>query len=87
MGCKRTLSANSWFNWCGETDMGQTLPALCVECGGNFELMKEEEVLQREIVRDENTAYEENWERENPEEAKIKNFESIVKYIYGIDKK
>lgn len=37
-GCKKTLARGEWFARCGDTDMGQTLPALCTECGGNFQL-------------------------------------------------
>ena len=36
MGCKRKLAPGQWWNFCGETDMGQTLPALCTECGGSY---------------------------------------------------
>lgn len=39
MGCGQELAPGQWFNYCGETDMGQSLPALCVECGGKFKLM------------------------------------------------
>lgn len=33
-GCRRNLAPGQWWNFCGETDMGQTLPFLCTECGG-----------------------------------------------------
>lgn len=36
MGCKRKLAYGQWWSFCGETDMGQTVPALCTECGGEF---------------------------------------------------
>jgi hypothetical protein len=34
-GC-RTPIVDDWWNFCGETDMGQTAPVLCTECGGTF---------------------------------------------------
>ena len=37
-GCGRELRDDQWFLWCGETDMGQTAPALCTECGGEYVL-------------------------------------------------
>ena len=39
-GCGRKLAQPSWWNFCGETDMGQTAPALCEECGGPYVLME-----------------------------------------------
>lgn len=36
-GCKRPI-VDSWWKFCGETDMGQTAGVLCVECGGNYVL-------------------------------------------------
>ena len=42
-GCKRKLEEGQYFWWCGETDMGQSMPALCTECGGNFKLAKNED--------------------------------------------
>jgi hypothetical protein len=38
MGCKRKLANGQWWKFCGETDMGQSLPALCIECGGEHML-------------------------------------------------
>lgn len=38
MTCGRQLAPGQWFNFCGETDMGQTAPALCTQCGGPFKL-------------------------------------------------
>ena len=35
-GCNATLTPGQWWRFCGETDMGQTLPALCTECGGSY---------------------------------------------------
>ena len=37
-GCRRKLAAGQWWGFCGETDMGQTMPVLCTECGGNYKL-------------------------------------------------
>lgn len=37
-GCKKRLAEEQWFRFCGETDMGQTAPALCTECGGEYKL-------------------------------------------------
>ena len=31
-GCKAKLAPDQWWNFCGETDMGQTLPVLCEMC-------------------------------------------------------
>lgn len=39
-GCGKDLAAGQYWNFCGETDMGQTLPALCIECGGKYELLE-----------------------------------------------
>lgn len=35
-GCGASLAACQWWKFCGETDMGQTLPALCTSCGGQY---------------------------------------------------
>ena len=35
-GCRRKLAPGQWWGFCGETDMGQTGPARCTECGGEF---------------------------------------------------
>lgn len=37
-GCKRKLAEGQWWSFCGEADMGQSLPALCKECGGEYVL-------------------------------------------------
>lgn len=39
--CGKKLKKGQWWSFCGETDMGQTLPALCTECGGEFILEDE----------------------------------------------
>lgn len=40
-GCRKKLAPDQWWQTCGETDMGQTLPALCTECGGDYKLFEE----------------------------------------------
>lgn len=35
-GCGAPLIPGQWWGYCGETDMGQTLPALCTDCGGFY---------------------------------------------------
>lgn len=35
-GCDCKLAPGQYFNFCGETDMGQTMPALCTHCGGSY---------------------------------------------------
>ena len=35
-GCNAPLADGQYFSFCGETDMGQTAPALCTKCGGEF---------------------------------------------------
>jgi len=52
-GCKRILKEGQWWTWCGETDMGQTGPALCTECGGDLEFEKPERYMQGETLGDE----------------------------------
>lgn len=42
MSCGKLLKEGQWWHFCGETDMGQTPPALCTECGGRFELASPE---------------------------------------------
>lgn len=37
-GCGRALAPGHYWAYCGETDMGQSLPALCTECGGEYKL-------------------------------------------------
>ena len=35
-GCGYSLIGGQYFTYCGETDMGQSKPALCTNCGGSF---------------------------------------------------
>lgn len=37
-GCEKKLAEGQHWTFCGETDMGQTAPALCTECGGDLRL-------------------------------------------------
>lgn len=41
-GCGCVLKQGQWFRFCGETDMGQTAPVLCTNCGGEFILEENE---------------------------------------------
>lgn len=38
MSCGKLLKEGHWWHFCGETDMGQTMPVQCTECGGEYEL-------------------------------------------------
>jgi hypothetical protein len=42
-GCRRALADGQWWKFCGETDMGQSLQALCIECGGEYMLAEVED--------------------------------------------
>lgn len=43
MSCGKILKEGQWWHFCGETDMGQTPPALCEECEpGGFKLASPE---------------------------------------------
>jgi len=35
-GCRLPLAPGQHFQWCGETDMGQSVPTLCEECDSTF---------------------------------------------------
>lgn len=37
-GCFKSLAPGQWWMFCGESDMGQTPPVLCTECGGQYKL-------------------------------------------------
>jgi len=47
-GCGKKLAKGQWWGFCGETDMGQTLPALCTHCGGAY-ILQEDEDTGREV--------------------------------------
>lgn len=36
MTCGAKLADGQWWHFCGETDMGQTLPVQCTDCGGDM---------------------------------------------------
>ena len=38
LGCGKRFAPGQWWGYCGETDMGQSAPALCTECGGEYRL-------------------------------------------------
>ena len=42
MTCGKRLATGQWWNFCGETDMGQTMPVQCTECGGEYPLAQPE---------------------------------------------
>ncbi len=41
MTCGRKLADGQYWHFCGETDMGQSWPVLCVECGGEYRLYED----------------------------------------------
>jgi len=47
-GCGKKLAKGQWWGHCGETDMGQTLPALCTHCGGVY-ILQEDEDMGKEV--------------------------------------
>jgi len=49
-GCGRPLAKDEWWTFCGETDMGQTAPALCTECGGEFKLKEVANMMDERAV-------------------------------------
>lgn len=42
MSCGKLLAPGQWWHFCGETDMGQTLPVKCTACGGEYKLASPE---------------------------------------------
>ena len=38
MCCGKKLADGQYWSFCGETDMGQTAPVRCINCGGSFKL-------------------------------------------------
>ena len=48
-GCGIVLKAGQYFTYCGETDMGQTMPALCTNCGGAYLIDDEDHKVQRDL--------------------------------------
>lgn len=52
-GCRAQLAPGQHWAFCGETDMGQSLPALCTACGGEYrraDAMPKLEDAGRDIV-------------------------------------
>lgn len=39
--CGKALAGGQWWKWCGETDMGQTIPVQCIECEPKYGLLLE----------------------------------------------
>lgn len=53
MSCGKQLAPKQWWNFCGETDMGQTMPALCEECEpGGYILLPVRPSLNDPWIRD-----------------------------------
>jgi len=50
-GCGYALVEGQWWKFCGETDMGQTAPALCTQCGGSFKRAEPQHVYETELAR------------------------------------
>ena len=48
-GCGKRLAEGQFWTFCGETDMGQTAPALCTECGGEYKLAAQRKGCGRKI--------------------------------------
>lgn len=79
MGCRKAIK-DSWWNFCGETDMGQTLPVLCKGCGGDYDLMTEDELKERRKNNEKIKADQKQWEIDNPKEH-AKHVESCKKLV------
>ena len=47
-GCGASFAPGQWWHFCGETDMGQTLPVFCTRCGGTYKLANEERRMERQ---------------------------------------
>ena len=48
MTCNKPLAAGQWWNFCGQTDMGQTDPVQCTHCGGD--LIRKEDVSHPSVM-------------------------------------
>ena len=48
MCCNKALADGQYWNFCGETDMGQTDPVKCTHCGGDF--IREEDVNHPSVI-------------------------------------
>lgn len=51
MTCNKLLKEGQWWHFCGETDMGQTEPVQCTECGGQYELASPEKQAEHEAAK------------------------------------
>lgn len=49
MTCKKSLAPGQWWGFCGETDMGQTLPVQCTACGGVW-ILKDTPDAERLVI-------------------------------------
>ena len=49
MCCDKPLAEGQWWNFCGETDMGQTVPVRCTRCGGDYILA--EDVNHPDVIK------------------------------------
>jgi len=47
--CGKLLAPGQWWRFCGETDMGQTLPVLCTECGGDM-ILADDQDAERKVA-------------------------------------
>ncbi len=47
-GCDRALAEGQHWAFCGESDFG-SLPALCIECGGEYKLKSQQKGCGRKI--------------------------------------
>ena len=75
MGCGRILKEGQWWGFCGETDMGQTLPALCKECGGEYKIAKPERFI--------NDSKENNMKKKLRTDEIIEEYEKFYWKIHG----
>lgn len=80
MSCNKTLAEGQWWAFCGETDMGQTSPVLCTECGGEFELMSDADIQKRKAKNSRDKLEKEKWIKENPIEYQAK-LKKMSKYV------
>lgn len=58
--CDKPLAAGQWWNYCGETDMGQTEPVSCTHCGGK--LIRAEDVNHPHVMTVLNTYQKDSFE-------------------------
>lgn len=51
MTCNKLLKEGQWWHFCGEADMGQTMPVQCTECGGEYELASPEKQAEHQAAK------------------------------------